>query len=582
MRSIDNHPTDRPCGRRVKRIATGREECVMSKFRELVTVVEARARGFGVQLSMSKLRDAISIALVNRPYSAAMAAEQAGRLEEPGLPPAHLETACARYRLDRLLFGAAFPPSPAQDAVLDVPRLFLDPVGLKARPPVFTVMLRDEDPIPGKRLYVTMTNMEPAEKAGLFQRAEWSANPGADYLPQLKMLVRERALDFLKSIDERMEENDLPPGRGSPSFVLVTGSALCALDLENYPPEIVARGLEKEYDLLRAERATYPPDDGLRLRLDNLSSGRPAPLYKRYPGQSAPQQAYVELDERGNVTADCSGEIGNAVPARVWHGRTRRFAVSPSVRATALKAYLEGAGRALLAAVHAGHAVDGDGSTKRGQLTDEAREAEEALEAGLAELEEADVWPVEEWLFGANTISQLWKLEPLDDLAASLEKAAASDGVQLDGAVEAALLKAATDAFGGAGAGTLRRNVVRTLVRREEISLLQYAEWVAEFGDGDDVGEAELDRDLPHTSLYIMDSRASSEEIDRGRWAAEASFTASGVSVAQAYIARRLRAEEVPHVAAHAAAWDEAERAAFAEAFKGWYKHPESAVLVLG
>lgn len=146
---------------------------------------------------------------------------------------------------------------------------------------------------------------------------------------------------------------------------------------------------------------------------------------------------------------------------------------------------------------------------------------------------------------------------------------------------------ASFEEFGGEG---LARNVVRTLVRRGKLDLTRYAEWIADVNNGENLTafgfneatEAELDRDLPTTSLYIMDSGASSEEIDRGRRAAEASFEASGVSVAQAYIASILRAEDVPHVAAHAGAWDEAERAAFAEAFKGWYKHPESAVLVLG
>jgi hypothetical protein len=509
----------------------------MSSFRELVLNIEARARALGVRLSMAKLRDAISIALVDRPYSAGMAAENAGALGAVALPPRHLEKACERYRLDAGVFAEAFAEELPQDDAVDVPRLFLDPVGLDARPPVFTVMLRD----------------------------------------------------------------DAAPSRGN-------GDALCDLDLENYPPEIVALGLEKEYDRLcediRAEfgksygsPADYHaptvldcgagdgrarPADGLTLDLENLSSGTPAPLYERYATQNSPQSAFVELDEDGTVTADWSGEIGNAVPSFVWHGRTLRFSVSPNVVGKRLLKYLEGDGRPLLARIHAGHEVEWDGSNQRGRLSEDAEEASAQLEADLAEIDEVPVWPVDEWLFGAQSLADAWSREPLEELARSLEEQARRDGLQLDGEVKEALLCRAKELVEEECDDELTRHVVRTLVREGEVKLLRYAEWIARAGDGADVAEAELDRDLPTTSLYIMDSGASSEEIDRGRWAAEASFEASGVSVAQAYIASLLRAEDVPYVAAHAEAWDEAERAALAEAFKGWYKHPESAVLVLG
>lgn len=53
------------------------------------------------------------------------------------------------------------------------------------------------------------------------------------------------------------------------------------------------------------------------------------PVYYLYPRQTSPQLAYIELNtETGRVRADWNGEIGNAVPARVWHGIDRRYYIS--------------------------------------------------------------------------------------------------------------------------------------------------------------------------------------------------------------------------------------------------------------
>ena len=56
-------------------------------------------------------------------------------------------------------------------------------------------------------------------------------------------------------------------------------------------------------------------------------AGQKAPLYHVYPQQLYPQSAFISLDESGTVSADYDGEIGNAVPMNVWHGRTMRFAI---------------------------------------------------------------------------------------------------------------------------------------------------------------------------------------------------------------------------------------------------------------
>ena len=50
----------------------------------------------------------------------------------------------------------------------------------------------------------------------------------------------------------------------------------------------------------------------------------------KYPGQFYHQQAYIELDpESKTLTCDWNGEIGNAVPFSVYHGRVLRFSFNP-------------------------------------------------------------------------------------------------------------------------------------------------------------------------------------------------------------------------------------------------------------
>lgn len=88
-------------------------------IRETVRAIEARARDLGIALSMSKLRDAIALALVDRHYSAAVAAETAGKLPAVVLPPPHLARACEVYGLESVRFAAAFVPRPAASAAAD-------------------------------------------------------------------------------------------------------------------------------------------------------------------------------------------------------------------------------------------------------------------------------------------------------------------------------------------------------------------------------------------------------------------------------------------------------------------------------
>lgn len=425
----------------------------MSTFRSLVLSIEAAAKAEGLTLPMSKLRDAIALALVDRPYAAAMAAEAAGTLGAVSLPPPHLAKACAVYRLDAATFARAFP---------------------------------------------TGDTTAPTNTA-----------------------------------------------------------------------------------------VAHTPDDGLTFRLENLRTGELAPLFCQYAGQHQPQPAYVELDEGGEVTADASGEIGNGMSAYVWHGRTRRYTVAPHADGADLADYLEGDGRALLARIHAGHEVEWNGNNHVGRLNDDAREAEEALTQALDDLtqdpdHQNQVWSVGDYLFNAGTLTDAWEHQTLAEAVEAIRQEAARERIRLTGDIEDALLTEAIEVF-DRHPERISRHVARTLVARGHRTLSDYAEWIADGGDGTDVAESTKDAALEQPPLWIEDAGASTEEIERGVAAARDVLTARGVAITQAYLASVLRGnDEDQLIPAHLAAWDDAESAAITACFAGWARIPEAAHLALG
>ena len=134
----------------------------------------------------------------------------------------------------------------------------------------------------------------------------------------------------------------------------------------------------------------------------------PAPLYNQYPGQCQPQPAYVSLDEDGTVSVDWSGEIGNAVPASVWHGRDVRLSISPYASSAGIRRLFDDSEfRALVDQYYAGHSVEWRNGNNVGRLTDDARDALDKLERFADEwFREPDhldnVCSAGEWLSGAD------------------------------------------------------------------------------------------------------------------------------------------------------------------------------------
>ncbi len=110
--------------------------------------------------------------------------------------------------------------------------------------------------------------------------------------------------------------------------------------------------------------------------------GKKLPLYKKYPRQIHPQRAYLVLTEDGNLDANYTGEVGNAVPSDVWHHRTLRFQVPSTISADGLDKLIEDF-LPIIQKIYNGHTVESNGNDLVGKLTIEASIALEDLEYAL-------------------------------------------------------------------------------------------------------------------------------------------------------------------------------------------------------
>jgi hypothetical protein len=119
-------------------------------------------------------------------------------------------------------------------------------------------------------------------------------------------------------------------------------------------------------------------------------------LYHQYPRQSNPQPCYVELDCRtGELTADYNSEIGNAVPASVYHGHTRRWAI-PILGADAANELLQ-AIAPLAERVLAGYDSVWNGNNLVAELTPGAADAIDRIQAACEETFDDESGGLEAW-----------------------------------------------------------------------------------------------------------------------------------------------------------------------------------------
>jgi hypothetical protein len=111
-----------------------------------------------------------------------------------------------------------------------------------------------------------------------------------------------------------------------------------------------------------------------------ITGGR---LKFRYPGQCNDQPVCCDIMMNGTVNIFANGEIGNAVPMKVWHGVIRRLTLkNVSNREEARQWYREN--RLTLARLIAGMGEKWNGSNLVGTLTQDAQDALDDLEYKVA------------------------------------------------------------------------------------------------------------------------------------------------------------------------------------------------------
>ena len=157
-----------------------------------------------------------------------------------------------------------------------------------------------------------------------------------------------------------------------------------------------------------------------------------APVYEKYDREFQAQPAYIRMDEDGEIDAWVNGEIGNAVPASIWNGRTLTWRVPSNVRGDALLAFVK-EHQGLFERVYLGHEVDWDGNNHVGKLDEDAQEASEEIEAKTESLHEEtiDVCSMAEWMRaeGNNKLRDLWAADQSLEAAAEEAEESARDAL---------------------------------------------------------------------------------------------------------------------------------------------------------
>ncbi len=120
-------------------------------------------------------------------------------------------------------------------------------------------------------------------------------------------------------------------------------------------------------------------------------------IYCRYDSQTSRQDVYIEIDCRGEtISASYNAEIGNAVPARVFHGHEQRFTV-PLLTVEEMNDLLDRLAP-LAERVIAGYESSWNGSSHVAVFDDDAKEA-------LSEIEEICI-SISESADETNTIQE--------------------------------------------------------------------------------------------------------------------------------------------------------------------------------
>ena len=209
----------------------------------------------------------------------------------------------------------------------------------------------------------------------------------------------------------------------------------------------------------------------------NLKSSK-APVYHRYPRQSGPQPAFIELDlqdvDAVKLSADWNGEIGNAVPSCYFHDLVVRWGISSGSRGSSILALFEA--QEFIDICH--RIVDGyttiwDGNNHVGRYNDDATaaiaEAEAMIDDNITSIE---VWTVNDWLFSESRLADHWNedrslKEAVDELKAVAD---ALEGEMVYGEIEEALIQEALELFRACMWECLTANQVGELLSQGKIT----------------------------------------------------------------------------------------------------------------
>tara|TARA_R100000808_G_scaffold19320_1_gene41976 strand:+ start:567 stop:1187 length:621 start_codon:yes stop_codon:yes gene_type:complete len=183
------------------------------------------------------------------------------------------------------------------------------------------------------------------------------------------------------------------------------------------------------------------------------------PLYQKYEQEIEGQPAYVELDVRtGSLYADWDAEVGNGVPADVWHGLRRRYGIINILTTEEINTLLTELAPIAQRIVD-GTDIQSDGLQDRPVLSEQAQAAEEALteECDGVQTQSNGVVDADEW-FGPQEDAHV-HIVPAKVTAESTDE-------QLSALVEEAQLDGRTDGWTITGLGEYfeeRRDYLREL-----------------------------------------------------------------------------------------------------------------------
>lgn len=109
-------------------------------------------------------------------------------------------------------------------------------------------------------------------------------------------------------------------------------------------------------------------------------------LYVHYEGQVNAQDAYLQVESNGDITADVNSEPGNGIPAPVWSNRVVRLQIPNTLTHAGIRDLVEDYSEELLILVN-GMSDEWDGSNLQGYFSDEAIEVLGRLKRLLMEVD---------------------------------------------------------------------------------------------------------------------------------------------------------------------------------------------------